>query len=430
MKKILLFTILFFVSLSAFSQSNFFVYLKKPWKNNNKFLMDNLDKYPLIDSGVIYYRIPLNIHIYKFPEVPSYYNYQSLKNIIYQLNNVYYKNTGISFYLQDVKTVNKPKFLKSQFVTELPSVIFSNKDKFGVDIYYVNLIETNLVFKKYYSRGVFFYFVQSIVVASNTHPSTLPHELGHFLGLEHPHKNWRAGKLLQESVSRNQKSGIFKNRINCQVRGDMLEDTPAEPDLRKFTDNQCNFIANITDRWGSSYRPNTSNIMSYTKNLNCRKEFTKMQKSVMLYTISKLKMSNVYKVSTNTQHFDFDAFEPDDNIYQSNLLIFNDIQKHTFHCVPAENNNGFVENRYDFFKIPFIKDTVFLYFTPIDNKFKCKISFFDDTYTEISSTIVSNENIFILDKKFSNKYICIELLDEMCNNGIFKYRLTLKLKDE
>lgn len=416
--------VLVFIKISA--QSNFSVYLKKPWKNNNKFLLENLEKYPLIDSGEIYFRIPLNIHIYKFPEVPSYYNYQSLKNIVNRLNNDYYKNTGISFYIQDVKTVNKPRFLKSQFITELPSVIFSNKDKYGIDIYYVNLIETNLVFKKYYSRGVFFYFAQSIVVVANSHSSTLPHELGHFLGLEHPHKNWRAGKMRQESVNRTQKAGIFKNRINCQVRGDLLEDTPAEPDLRHFTDNDCNFKINNKDKWGNDYEPNTNNIMSYTKNLNCRKEFTKMQKSVMLYTISNLKMSNVYKVSPQTQHFEFDAFEPDDNIYQSSILNFDKVQSHTFHCVPAENINKYVENKYDYFKIPQIDDSAVIYFEPINSNFECRISFFDDSYNEISSKIVANSCKFVIDNKYSNKYICIELLEKMTKANIFRYKIYIK----
>jgi len=100
-------------------------------------------------------------------------------------------------------------------------------------------------------------------------PSTIGHELGHFFGLYHPHESVINGKE-------------FANETNCSTAGDLLCDTPAEPDesLLKLVDSYCHYTgnieANIVDPNGDGYVPTTTNIMSYTPE-KCVKGFTKDQ---------------------------------------------------------------------------------------------------------------------------------------------------------
>ena len=100
-------------------------------------------------------------------------------------------------------------------------------------------------------------------------PSTIGHELGHFFGLYHPHESKPYGKE-------------FVNETNCLTAGDLLCDTPAEPDvsLLNLVDSYCHYTgnigANLVDPNGDGYVPTTTNIMSYTPE-KCVKGFTKDQ---------------------------------------------------------------------------------------------------------------------------------------------------------
>ena len=83
--------------------------------------------------------------------------------------------------------------------------------------------------------------------------------MGHCLNLYHTHET---------------KFGV-ETADNCSYAGDMICDTPTDPNLRNpdgsyKVDNNCNYTLN------DGYNPDTENIMSYTSP-NCLKHFTNKQ---------------------------------------------------------------------------------------------------------------------------------------------------------
>ena len=136
--------------------------------------------------------------------------------------------------------------------------------------------------------------------------STLAHEIGHNLGLHHTHNPGRSlfannnkdcSKCYQESVSRSKRQGIgclltgFNDR-KCEVNGDFLCDTPADPNLFYdeviYVDNSCNYDGRLgNDKWGAAWQPDEENIMSYSfgNNYTCRSTLTPQQTFVMLINL-------------------------------------------------------------------------------------------------------------------------------------------------
>lgn len=89
-----------------------------------------------------------------------------------------------------------------------------------------------------------------------TNRITFPHEMGHYLGLYHPHDNPTGGA--RELV----------DGSNCSTAGDYVCDTPADPfDLVRVPvgaqPSTCQYTYDIKDANGQLYRPLLNNIMAY-----------------------------------------------------------------------------------------------------------------------------------------------------------------------
>ncbi len=121
----------------------------------------------------------------------------------------------------------------------------------------------------------------------------------------------------------------------CERKGDGLCDTPAEPNLSRYTDDKCHYTGwNVKDKYGEVYKPVTNNIMSYPKNRECRNNFTNGQIAVMLETASRNKYAKAWSTqSENAKNFDFDYYEPDDAREIASEIFFNTPQTHTFHLI-------------------------------------------------------------------------------------------------
>ncbi|MFC2175584.1 PKD domain-containing protein [Bacteroidota bacterium] len=101
--------------------------------------------------------------------------------------------------------------------------------------------------------------------------STLAHEVGHYLGLLHTHETAYGAEAVDGS--------------DCLVDGDLLCDTPADPNLSGVVDPEgCGYIGVATDENGDTYAPSVTNVMSYATRA-CRYEMTEDQLDKMLWTL-------------------------------------------------------------------------------------------------------------------------------------------------
>lgn len=113
---------------------------------------------------------------------------------------------------------------------------------------------------------------QDFVVLANSctnNGSTFAHELGHYFALYHTHQG--GNELVDGS--------------NCTGAGDLLCDTPADPNLSGEVDTDCSYIGTDMDINGQSYTPQVSNLMSYASK-QCRVDLSPDQYNRMLLALT------------------------------------------------------------------------------------------------------------------------------------------------
>lgn len=92
--------------------------------------------------------------------------------------------------------------------------------------------------------------------------TTLAHELGHSLSMLHTHSRGLGVELVDGS--------------NCNIAGDLLCDTPADPNLSDHVNSSCVYTGGEMDPNGQPYQPDTRNVMSYSRK-SCRTHFSQQQ---------------------------------------------------------------------------------------------------------------------------------------------------------
>ncbi len=112
-----------------------------------------------------------------------------------------------------------------------------------------------------------------IVHGNYYNTSSLPHEMGHCLGLYHTHH----GTVTETGGDINQCSELV-NGSNSTTCGDYISDTRADPNV--WSSNSCNYSGTLTDVNGQFYNPDPSNLMSYSYK-PCRNLFTPLQSDRM-----------------------------------------------------------------------------------------------------------------------------------------------------
>ncbi len=121
--------------------------------------------------------------------------------------------------------------------------------------------------------------------------STMAHELGHLFGLGHTHDGVIEPELADGS--------------NCTIGGDMLCDTPADPNLATpgYVIAPCQYVGTITDANGDLYTPMLNNVMSYTPCV--ADSLTPQQNAVMRYMLDEV----LLHLWRTTEPVTIDAFD-------------------------------------------------------------------------------------------------------------------------
>ena len=157
-----------------------------------------------------------------------------------------------------------------------------------------------------------------------TNGSTLPHEIGHFFFLYHTHGTTNTGTTDEVVIRPGEESvgcvepDCTPTAANCDTNGDRLCDTEADPNVSgKVDGSDCSYTENETDVNGDAFRPDPTNIMSYSTKA-CRTLFSDGQYS---------RMNNAYLNDRNYLHTKklLAAFEIlDDEVCKGESVSFGD----------------------------------------------------------------------------------------------------------
>lgn len=205
--------------------------------------------------------------------------------------NQMYADQDVQFYIKDgtYSYINNDQFYNEHKRTEAIAMA-ANADPNAVNVFIPkdanNDGNTVGVTLGYYTPSRDWLVVR--IDQINSQSQTLPHELGHFLSLAHPHVGWECepfGSDVQGwpkaptlSPCPPSRPSEYADGSNCKVAGDLLCDTPA--DYNGLRVNGCVYNLGAQDPTGELIDPNEKLIMAYFSD-NCVSEFSEEQKQMI-----------------------------------------------------------------------------------------------------------------------------------------------------
>jgi len=319
---------------------DFFLFSKtKGFSGTDDFVFEylNYSKYFTTDSAsFIKYRVPVKFWVYTHKDGSGNISDEEISLFMKDLNYFNITNkTGFRYYLQDVAYIQKNRHYNLGYFWEAPWQSFFHKEKGAINVHFAGNIKKG----GGTVSGTFNQLSKSVLVKKSSTRTSLSHEIGHYFGLLHPHRGYKGNKCHQEAVSRTRKykGCIARHGIICESSGDKLCDTPAEPNLLKSVNKECEYTGDFVDNWGEKYKPHVNNIMSYPAYRKCRNEFTSGQVALMLYTAEKNRFAPYWQTEKNGQaaniQFTSDDFEPDYSKAMASVIKEDETQYHSFHSI-------------------------------------------------------------------------------------------------
>ena len=211
--------------------------------------------------------IPIKAHIIRTSAGTGGLSVSDLNNAMDNMN-AFYANAFMEFFLCDgINYIDDDNFY--DFETDDEGSLTSANNVSGlINIYFSDFVKSSgngvsLCGYAYSPGGA------DVILMKNTcatNGSTLPHEVGHFFSLIHTHGSSNTF-LTKELV----------DGSNCDIEGDLICDTPADPQLSSSNVNvTCIYTGTTTDANGDTFAPNPNNIMSYSRK-ECRTYFSPQQ---------------------------------------------------------------------------------------------------------------------------------------------------------
>ncbi len=416
-----------------------FNYKRKPWKGNNAFLYDYLHSISYFgNEDKIRYLVPIHFWIYSDKDGNGAASLSDIKKYIDELN--YYNKlnkTGFRFYLSNIKEISKTRRKIMGYYIEAPlQGIFRRMS----NVINVHIIDNFKLLKneRRVVRASYSYISKSIVMRKVNSTTSLAHEIGHYFGLLHPHRNYNKGKNKQEPVSRTRTKNSRNKIPLCELRGDYLSDTPAEPKLSFLVDNDCKFVGNtITDSWGDNYKSHTNNIMSYPAHYYCRYHFTTGQIAVMLYTSASYNTSKYWSTDyKNNLKFSFDNSEPNDYFEMASNLKSDTVYSLNFHKIFVKKRR-IKTDTCDWYKVELKNDTsqtnsqlnirISVNFNK-NNSNNILVDLFDKNRIKLNAIKIKKDNSLTLEYKNLVEdwyYIKVSQIENKKNDIINKYNLLI-----
>ena len=221
------------------------------------------------NSTPIMTSIPIKAHIVRRTNGSDGLSESDLNTAIAHMNT-FYANAGMEFFLCDgINYIDNDAYYifdDSNNSNAEANLTGANNVNGLINIYFVQSITTSsgggAAGYAYFPGG------PDVIMMTNsatTNQSTLIHEVGHFFSLFHTHGPSNS-VLTTELV----------DGSNCDTDGDLICDTPADPNLSGAVDNSCNYTGFAMDANNQFFTPDTSNILSYST-WSCRNTLTTQQ---------------------------------------------------------------------------------------------------------------------------------------------------------
>lgn len=237
--------------------------------------------------------------------------------------NNFYSNANMAFFYLDIRYIDEDRYYN--FVTSDEGLMTSEHNYDGViNIYFTNEVSNGE--GSYYCGYAYFPGGADVILMNNActvNGSTLPHEIGHFFFLYHTHGTTNNGTTDEVVIRPGEESVACVEPdcspipSNCDTNGDRLCDTEADPNVSGKVDVDCSYTEDETDANGDSFRPDPTNIMSYSTK-PCRDVFSNGQYD---------RMQNAFLNNRNYLHTEslLSAFTASDKeICKGESINFND----------------------------------------------------------------------------------------------------------
>jgi len=197
----------------------------------------------------------------------------SINSAIINSLNTNYQLAGIQFSLIGFEYINNDNFYGT--LTGKESQLFAtNTHCNSIDIYVLGTSTIWTINGNGIAGSAQSIPSKELIIHGNYYnTSSLPHEMGHCLGLYHTHH----GTVNEQGGDINQCAELV-NGSNSTVCGDYISDTPADPN--QWSSSSCSYIGSGVDGNGAHYTPSLTNLMSYAYK-PCRTSFSSFQQERM-----------------------------------------------------------------------------------------------------------------------------------------------------